>query len=170
MFVAATQVRSAFDLVAVKLEFQQLWNGDLQSFPNSAQACIARSLWGASNLFQKIGSEGISQFSKVAVRLSHQLRDEVEIPKRLEKIGEFPKFTIYICLLDMRLVETLRIILIIGGRTAKNQFVGSSNDLTFYDWPLPVVLTKTNLIVPSRAIVVGSYRYSNLNIRITPSR
>ena len=169
MLIFAPQMRRSLHFVSEELQFEQLWDSDLQCFAYSTKACVPGTLGRASDLLKKIGSERVGRSTKIAVWLSHELGNQVQVSDRLKEFRKLSKLPVDVHLLKMSLVQSFGIFFVLLLRSLDQNSPRLANDLPFQRRPLTIVLCKADLVFPFVFLVVSSNRDPDGYVRVTTS-
>ena len=96
-----------------KLEPVQLGYGGLQCLANTAKSPDSRPFGGSRHAEQEVRAVGIVVPVSAAVRFPDEMRHQVEIPDRAEKVDDLAEWFVYIHLFQVRLGHPLGIVLIL---------------------------------------------------------
>lgn len=105
-------------------------------------------LLGLGDLFQEVAAERIVRPSDRAVRLAHELRDEMEVSDRAEEHGQVPEDLIDADLLQVGLRETLRVRGVLLVRPFDQHLSGTAHSFAANARAPLVVLMECDLVLP----------------------
>src|SRR5262249_55733313 len=103
-------------IVTDEFNLSQLGNGYFERVADSPQSRKARAFLRVGDLLQKIAAERIICLAYGAVRLTNELGDNVQVSDRLGKRRPFSKRPIHIDLFEVRLRQTVWVLIVVGIR------------------------------------------------------
>jgi hypothetical protein len=146
-------------------KFQLRYRG-LKGFKDTAQARLLCFLGHSRDLLKKVTAVRIVLPAHGAVRLADQLRHNVQIAHAAEKLSHFAKPLVGVHLLQIRLREPFRVLVILGVRPREDLFF-VLEDLLFRDErPLPVVLPELEGLPPSCGGAVRPHSHIDQNVGV----
>jgi len=169
MFMFASQVWSSL-LIPVKFNLGKLRNCYRQGILDSLQPRFLGSFLCPRNLFKEIPSVWIVLPPNGPLRLSDELRNNMEIVNRGEEFSYVPKLPIDIHLLQISLGPSLRVCFVICIRTAENFQTIFYYTLTPNKRTPEIILGEAQLVATSLRFSFAGNFDTNDDIRVLPCR
>src|SRR5581483_9579378 len=132
--------------------------------------CIAGAFRSLGDLLEEVGAKRVRPPPEIAIGFAHELRDEMKVADRREEFCQLPELPIDVHLLQIRLLETIRIPLILRSRALQEQLACFANQLRPQNRSLSVVLSKADFILPLAFASAPTYDDANGSFRVAPSR
>ena len=140
-----------------------------RAFWITPQPCRSGSLLRVGNLLQEVTAEGVIRPAGRPVGLTDKLRDEVQVPDRLEEHGEIPELLVDVDLLQVGLRQTRGIRVVIPIRPANQHIVVLEHSFTAYPGTPLVVLSQRELVSPSVTVLLLQFD-GDLNVWVSAGR
>src|SRR5437867_5413948 len=97
-------------VVSPQLQFLELRDSNAEGITDAAQSCSLSLFRRTSNLFQKVAAKRVFALSYRAIRLAHELRNNVQVAYRPQKVRHVTESLVGIDLFEIRLRKTLLIL------------------------------------------------------------
>lgn len=168
VLILPAKVRCTLRLISEELKLLKLWHRDLQRLGDLAQPRIAGAIRSARDLLKEIRPKGITASRDVAIRFPNELRDEMKIPDRSEKLRQFAEFTVYVDLFNIGLVQSCGVLSIFVIRSVQDRRARQAYDFLFQDGALSIVLAEADLVSPLRTVCASGHRHCDLDVGVAP--
>ena len=156
--VQALQMRNTRCWISDELQLFELRHCDSERLADPSQTSVKGSLLSASYLFEEITTVWVSGSPDGPVRLSYQLRNQVQIPNLGESLGHLSEVFVSVDLLKLRLSESAWIFFIYLVGPLKNYFLPASHQLPSDPRDSLIILRELQAIRPQRRAVQPELR------------
>ena len=150
MLVPGLQMPAA-DVVVHQVQLVQLGDGDSQGLVDLVQTPDAGLLGCLGHPEQEIGPIRVFYAIRASLRIPNEMRHEMEVPYRPEKLDNWTKIAVGIDLLEMRLGHSFRIDLVIRAWSCEQFLTLARDDLLLEDRPVkpPRLCRERDFVRPS---------------------